>query len=83
MPPHTEIQPEAISEIVNDDFYEQEIYASKDKAHDDFKLKIVWRNVLLFSFFHLAALYGVYLSITSAKWATVIFGNFHCYIVFL
>lgn len=81
MPPHAENPPKALSEMVNEDFYEQEICASKDesnnKTHDDFKLKIVWRNVLMFSFFHLAALYGVYLSITSAKWATVIFGKFY------
>lgn len=35
---------------------------------------IVWRNVLLFAYLHLAALYGVLLMFTSAKIATTIFG---------
>lgn len=35
---------------------------------------IVWRNVMLFSYLHLAALYGVVLMFTSAKIATTIFG---------
>jgi len=35
---------------------------------------IVWRNVILFGYLHLAALYGVVLMFTSAKIATTIFG---------
>lgn len=35
---------------------------------------IVWRNVILFAYLHLAALYGVLLMFTSAKIATTIFG---------
>jgi len=35
--------------------------------------KIVWRNVILFAYLHLAALYGVLLIFTSAKIATTIF----------
>lgn len=35
---------------------------------------IVWRNVMLFGYLHLAALYGVLLMFTSAKIATTIFG---------
>lgn len=38
--------------------------------------KIVWRNVILFAYLHLAALYGVLLIFTSAKIATTIFGLF-------
>lgn len=45
------------------------IEASKEK----YVRRIVWRNVILFAYLHLAALYGVYLSITSAKWATLVF----------
>lgn len=37
--------------------------------------RIVWKNVAIFTFLHLGALYGVYLSFTSAKLATVIFGK--------
>jgi len=39
---------------------------------------IVWRNVILFTYLHLAALYGVLLIFTSAKIVTTLFGIF-CY----
>lgn len=35
---------------------------------------IVWRNVILFAYLHLAALYGILLIFTSAKVFTTIFG---------
>jgi len=35
---------------------------------------IVWRNVVLFSYLHLAALYGLVLMFTSAKITTSVFG---------
>ncbi|XP_076174906.1 acyl-CoA Delta-9 desaturase isoform X2 [Ptiloglossa arizonensis] len=38
--------------------------------------RIVWRNVLAFSYLHLGALYGVYLIFTSAKLATTVFAFF-------
>lgn len=44
---------------------------------------IVWRNVVLFGYLHLAALYGVFLMFTSAKIATTIFGKFLLQIIFL
>jgi len=39
--------------------------------------KIVWRNVILFGYLHLAALYGMLLIFTSAKIATTVFGKFN------
>lgn len=45
----------------------------KDK---EYKLQIVWRNVIIFVFLHIGALYGVYLAVTSAKIATTVFGEF-------
>lgn len=38
--------------------------------------KYVWRNILLFTYLHLAALYGGYLFLFSAKWQTDVFGKF-------
>ncbi|XP_024938272.1 acyl-CoA Delta(11) desaturase isoform X2 [Cephus cinctus] len=35
--------------------------------------RIVWRNVIIFAYLHLASLYGIYLAITSAKLMTLIF----------
>lgn len=41
----------------------------------EYKADIVWKNVAYITYFHLAALYGVYLMFTSAKLATFIFGK--------
>jgi stearoyl-CoA desaturase (delta-9 desaturase) len=38
-------------------------------------LKLVWRNIILFIYLHIAALYGLWLMLTSAKWTTGIFGE--------
>lgn len=37
------------------------------------KLKLVWRNIILFGYLHLAAVYGAYLLLAQAKWATIAF----------
>ncbi|EDX13199.1 acyl-CoA Delta-9 desaturase isoform X1 [Drosophila simulans] len=36
------------------------------------RLKLVWRNIIAFGYLHLAALYGAYLMVASAKWQTCI-----------
>ncbi|XP_034665215.1 acyl-CoA Delta(11) desaturase-like isoform X2 [Drosophila subobscura] len=41
------------------------------KKADKRKMKLVWRNIIAFGYLHLAALYGAYLMITSAKWETI------------
>lgn len=38
-------------------------------------LRLVWRNILLFAYLHLAAIYGLYLAITAAKWRTLVWGK--------
>ena len=43
-----------------------------DKNH---KIRIVWRNVAIFLYLHVAALYGAYLLLTSAKLLTIAFGE--------
>uniref|UniRef100_A0A2I9LPP9 Stearoyl-CoA desaturase 5 n=1 Tax=Centruroides hentzi TaxID=88313 RepID=A0A2I9LPP9_9SCOR len=40
------------------------------------ELQIVWRNVILFAFLHIGALYGFTLIFTSAKWQTILFAFF-------
>lgn len=42
---------------------------------DDRKLQLVWRNVILFAYLHIAALYGAFLFLTAAKWQTDVFGE--------
>lgn len=41
-----------------------------------YQRQIVWRNVALFAYLHIAALYGAYLMFASAKIATSIWGKF-------
>lgn len=52
-----------------DPIEKQKAYVAPTK---EYKLEIVWRNVILFAYLHLAALYGAFLLVTSAKWPTVI-----------
>lgn len=40
-----------------------------------YQRKIVWRNVALFAYLHIAALYGAYLMFASAKISTSIWGD--------
>lgn len=78
----TNMPPNATNEITGvlneDDAETFDGGLSKDieplKKAEKRKLKLVWRNILLFGYLHLAALYGAWLCLTSAKWATVFFG---------
>ncbi|KAL0831341.1 hypothetical protein ABMA28_002170 [Loxostege sticticalis] len=40
---------------------------------DSHPRQLVWRNIILFAYLHVAALYGAYLFLFSAKWQTDIF----------
>lgn len=40
------------------------------------KIKLVWRNIILFGYVHLAAVYGAYLMLSSARIYTGLFGNY-------
>lgn len=46
---------------------------AKFKSSPPEPIRIVWRNVVLYSFLHAAALYGAYLSFGSASWWTLLF----------
>ncbi|XP_003694322.1 acyl-CoA Delta(11) desaturase [Apis florea] len=41
-----------------------------------YKKHIIWRNVIIFSYLHLAAVYGLYLVFTSAQFKTTLFALF-------
>ncbi|XP_015794510.1 stearoyl-CoA desaturase 5 [Tetranychus urticae] len=45
----------------------------KDKNTVEYKVQIVWRNVVLFIALHIAALYGLKLIFTAAAWQTTFF----------
>lgn len=49
----------------------QSLSESKKKI----KRQIVWRNVIIFMYLHLGAIYGLYLVFTSAKIVTTLFGE--------
>jgi stearoyl-CoA desaturase (delta-9 desaturase) len=44
------------------------------KPREKYKREIVWRNVILFAYLHLAAVYGAYLMLVSAKILTSVWG---------
>lgn len=45
-------------------------------AHDR-KIHFVWRNIIAFVYVHLAAVYGAWLLLTSAKLYTIAFGKWN------
>lgn len=47
----------------------------KLKKAEKRKLKFVWRNIIAFAYLHVAALYGIWLVLTSAKLQTSAFGE--------
>lgn len=40
----------------------------------DYQMEIIWRNVALFAFLHLGAIYGLILAFTSASWKSTAWG---------
>jgi stearoyl-CoA desaturase (delta-9 desaturase) len=44
------------------------------KPPEKYNRQIVWRNVILFAYLHLAAVYGAYLMLTSSKILTTVWG---------
>ncbi|XP_017300930.2 acyl-CoA Delta(11) desaturase-like [Diaphorina citri] len=48
---------------------------AKETPEKEYRIVPVWRNIVLFAYLHLAALYGAYLIFTSAKLQTTIFGK--------
>ena len=58
----------------NDEYIKSISDSSTSTTKEQEKVKIVWRNVILFALLHLASLYAVYLMFTAAKWQTNIFG---------
>lgn len=46
------------------------------KSEPKYKWKIVWRNVIIFLYFHIGAIYGAYLFFTVVRWYTIIFCKF-------
>lgn len=49
--------------------------AQEAKAVPEYRWQIVWRNVAIFIYLHVAAIYGLYLGITRAQWPTFFFSK--------
>lgn len=45
----------------------------------DHEWKIVWKNVVVFLYIHLGALYGVYMLFSQAKWLSFVWRMCHIY----
>lgn len=63
--------PEASQSLIT----EEDEIAIKTQSKSTYKMQIVWRNVILFALLHIASVYGLYLLILKAKWATVAWGK--------
>jgi hypothetical protein len=53
-----------------------EVDDNNNTLKEDYKLKFVWINVIAFIYLHVSAVYGLYLSVTSAKASTSLFSKF-------
>ena len=42
----------------------------------NYQMEIVWRNVIKLALLHLAGVYGFYLLLLKAKWATLLWGKY-------
>lgn len=48
-----------------------------ESASPKYQWKIVWRNMIAFTYLHLGALYGLYILIVAAKFYTALWCTFH------
>ena len=47
-----------------------------DAEKEEYKMELVWPNIMVYIIFHTGALYGFYLGFTVAKWATIAWCKF-------
>ncbi|XP_076686450.1 acyl-CoA Delta-9 desaturase-like [Andrena cerasifolii] len=69
MAPYVTTTPTGV--LFEDDTLEENVVMEMSKEKSE--IRIVWRNVIIYAYLHLAALYGVYLLFTSAKLMTAAF----------
>ena len=60
---------------IEDCLSKDHIDVSTPKLAEEYKYKLVWRNIILFVLLHLASVYGLYLVFTEAKLWTNIWGR--------
>lgn len=69
--PVTELPSVKIEETLKSDWK-----SSRPGNQESYKIDLVWRNILLFAYLHVAAIYGMYLMATSASWYTIAWAVF-------
>jgi hypothetical protein len=69
-------QREATSCIANGADYKRVVSRQAESSDREFWSLIVWRNVIIFLYVHLAAVYGIYLAFTKTKGLTVLWGEY-------
>lgn len=74
MAPNTNMPTGVLHE--HDDEVQAQIIPPEISKPSDRKLELVWRNIILFVYLHLVALYGVYIMLTSAKLITSAVGKY-------
>jgi hypothetical protein len=62
--------------LVPNEIQQQCVTKGTPESRDSELQQVVWRNVILFLYAHLAALYGLYLTFTKAKFLTVLWGKY-------
>jgi len=65
----------ALADVAKDHFlaadFDEVVHLRELAKKEDYKLKIVWRNVALFVLLHLGSLVGLYQMLFTAKWLTL------------
>jgi len=65
----------AVRTLSPDDETEEEKQLMKKWNSTSFFSKLAWRNIILLTLLHPAALYGLYLGVVSVKWSTIIYSS--------
>lgn len=65
---------EATGKLFENDFATESV-PEPIQDNKEYKREIVWKNVFYLCYFHVAAVYGLYLLITSASIYTSLFGK--------
>lgn len=60
---------------LDDELTDSGVVTRKEGNAGSRTVELVWLNITLFAYLHLAAIYGLWLMLTSAQWATCLFGK--------
>ena len=55
----------------------------KESYKTDYKWEIVWKNVIIFTYIHLAAIYGMYMACWHVKYWSILWCTYHLFVSLL